>query len=195
MYKQNNDWDNKIYKGPFAVQKINIGAEYVYEHRYVTLKDLTMPSKKERFDEFKKLYNDYKKKKEYTMIFDLEDEISNIKEFEYFKQEYSSIDLYNLKTNKDYKIAYEIFNRLMTRSYGYQSSEEYSKRISDKWDAMPDDNDRTNYNLAQSPLIIFRANEVLKKASAENQLSAQEILDNFYLVKEKMNSKGLPMLF
>lgn len=51
-YNPNDPWDSAVYKGPFAVYKFNSSRRYIYEHQFEVVKDLKMPTKKERVDNF-----------------------------------------------------------------------------------------------------------------------------------------------
>lgn len=56
-YNPNDEWDSSVYKGPFSVYKIQQGKKYVYEHEFYVTEDLSMPTKKERIEEFINSYN------------------------------------------------------------------------------------------------------------------------------------------
>ena len=46
-YNKDNEWDNKVYKGPFSMYLAKYrGYTYVAEHKLETIKDLKMPTKK-----------------------------------------------------------------------------------------------------------------------------------------------------
>ena len=55
-YRPDEKHDTKIYEGPFAKYLVlGRGAEVVVKHEMETIKDLSMPNKKERIDEFSNL--------------------------------------------------------------------------------------------------------------------------------------------
>ena len=57
-------------------------------------------------------------------------------------------DLNQLKTEDDYKAAYEVFNHLMERAWEYGITRRYCKTMSEKYDAMVNDNNQEIYNHA-----------------------------------------------
>lgn len=196
-YNSNDEWDRKVYTGPFA--KYNIlyrGAMFIAEHEYEVVKDLKMPTKQERMDEFKDLYNSKKfgKKvlKEMRSVQDrmVKIKVGNEKDQEMFK----NVNLKNLKTEDDWKAAYMIFNHAMEAAHAFKSTSEYLKRMSDKYDAMVDDNNQGWYNDAHDPVIIFRANEALKSIGTK-YLTTNDILDSYNSVSLELAKKGeLPKL-
>ena len=179
-YNPEDEWDSKVYKGPFSVYlAVGKGAAYVAECQYETIKDLRMPTKKERIDEFEKLLNDRKYRK--TVIRDISEIRDralkmNIPDWE--KEMYKNFDPKRIETKKDLEAAYALFNHAMEAAYYYGSTREYSKRMADKWDAMVDDNNQGVYNNAHDPVIIFRANEALK--ALESKLVSIEETTKFY---------------
>ena len=60
-YNPNDSWDSKVYKGAYATYLRGYRGSKVYEHSYEVVKDLKMPTKKERLDEYVKLYEENKK--------------------------------------------------------------------------------------------------------------------------------------
>jgi len=165
-YNTNDEWDNAVYKGPFSTYlKRYKGAQLVTEHQYEVVKDLKMPTRQERIDEFKNLVNDKKYSKDairtmqgiQTQLIEY-----NMGSSESMKKNIRSLDLTNMKSDSDYKTAYEIFNHAMEAAHYYKSTSEYMKRMSKKYDAMVDDNNQGIYNHAKDPVIIFKAHKVLK---------------------------------
>lgn len=193
-YNANNKWDKKVYKGPFALYDARRrGANKVAEMKYEVIKDLKMPTKKERIDEFKSLYEDKKFKK--TVIKDLKNttkllvqyKVGNEKEQAEYNDIYKKLD--NLQTEEDWRIAYSVFNHTMENMHAHKSTSEYGKRMSKKYDAMVDDNNQGVYNRAQDPVIIFRANEALKTIGQE-LIPASEIYKNHDDVEEVLKKYG-----
>lgn len=191
-YRDDNSWDNKVYKGPFAKYLVMYrGARFIAEHKYETIKDLKMATEKDRIDEFKKLnkknlLNDLKSVQEQLVRYN----VGNERE----QKEFRSFDPDNIKTDDDWRIAYAIFSHAMEASYYYKSTKEYCERIQSKYDAMVDDNNRGVYNKANDPIIIFRANEALKKIADQPEtsfLKIQDILDNYNEVKQELEKEGM----
>lgn len=172
MYTYNADdkWDNDVYKGPFSKYLKNRGAQLITEHQYEVVKDLKMPTKQERMDEFKNLINDKKFKKDaINTMWGIQNQLIayNMGSSEAMKKNIRQLDLQNLKTDSDYKTAYEIFNHAMEAQHYYKSTSEYMRRMSKKYDAMVDDNNQGIYNRAHDPVIIFRAHKVLKPVASQ----------------------------
>lgn len=190
-YRDDEEWDNKVYKGPFSKYLILYrGAKFIKEHEYVTIKDLKMPSQEERIEEFKKLNRK-------NLIKDLEDtqnmlisqQVGNDKE----REEYATVDLKNLKTSDDWRIAYSIFSHAMEASWNHKSTREYCRKISKNFDAMVDDNNKGVYNNAVDPIIIFRANKVLKAVSNKplsNFITRDDVIKNTEEVRKEVAKLG-----
>lgn len=195
-YNPNDEWDSAVYKGPFALyDQMYRGDMFLYDHKYETVKDLTMPTKKERIEEFKKL-----PRKE--LISDLKNTRDNLVKYkvgnEQEQKEYKDIDLDNLKTDDDFRIAYSIFNHAMEASFYYKSTAKYMENMAKKYDAMVDDNNQGVYNDAHDPIVIFNANKVLKSLSntsmkdfdMESMLTPDKIDENYNKVKAELYKKG-----
>lgn len=196
-YRQDEEWDNKVYKGPFAKYLVMYrGARFIKEHQYETVKDLTMPNKKERVEEFKEIYDNRKTHKD--TLNDLESVRSQLVQYkignEKDQKKYAEIDLKNLKSEEDYKTAYDIFNHAMEANHMYKSTSEYVKNISKKYDAMVDDNNQGVYNDAHDPIIIFRAREALKTIEGDpvkSYLNIDDIIKNYNDVEKDLAKKGI----
>lgn len=81
----------------------------------------------------------------------------------------------------------------MEASWYYPSTREYMKNISKKYDAMVDDNNQGVYNDAHDPIIIFKANEVLKSIGNDplkGYLTANEIVSNTEDVRSELAKVG-----
>lgn len=193
-YNADNKWDNKVYKGPFALYDVHRrGADAVAEFKYETVKDLKMPTKKERIDNFKALYNDKKFKR--AVIKDLQEinklliqyQVGNEKE----QQEYKGISkrIKKLETDDDWRIAYSMFNHAMEHMHAHKSTKEYGRRMAEQFDAMVDDNNQGVYNRAQDPVIIFRANEALKSIGQEI-VPPKEVFANEEAVRKELAKYG-----
>lgn len=193
MYTYNPDdkHDRDVYRGPFSKYLVIYrGAQFVTEHKYETIEDLKMPNKKERIDAFKKIYdrnrNDVIGEMKQIQKMLVEYQIGDEKE----QKEWKNINLDDLKTSDDFRIAYDIFNHAMEASYAYKSTREYVKYMERNYDAMVDDNNQGTYNDAHDPIIIFRANQVLKTVQDESFLTNKDILDATARVREELEKKG-----
>jgi hypothetical protein len=174
------------------------GKIFLEEYQYKTTKDLKMPTREERLQEFKDLYNDkkYNQKvvKELSNIQGklIEAKVGSPKE----QKSWGSVDVKNMKSasDKDWEIAYKIFNHAMEAQHAGKSTSEYVKRMSKKYDAMVDDNNQKYYNGVHDPIIIFKANKVLETVSAE-KLTPKEVVDNYEYARKELEKLGhLPKL-
>lgn len=192
LYTYNNDHDQKIYKGPFAKYLVmEKGANYLNEHKYEVVRDLKMPTKKERVDEFLELYKNNKK----TVTKDLA-QIQKL--LIYYKvgdnneqKDYKSFNAkkFDPDDKKQAAIAYSMFNHLMEASNKYKSTILYKQQIEKKFDAMIDDNNQGVYNNAYDPIIVFKAEQMLKTIGTE-PLSADDITKNYDAVEKEMERLG-----
>lgn len=202
-YNPDDEWDSKVYKGPFSYYLVrDRGKQFIKEHKFEVIKDLKMPTRKEREREFKDLYADKKFKK------DLIDTLKNIQgqlvkynvaSTPEMKEKIKNLDVKRLKTDEDYEVAYEIFGHAMEAQHAYKSTHEYMERMSKKYDAMVDDNNQGIYNNTHDPVIIFRANESLKALNdmaVDNEgyladtINGKEIMDNYNYVKNELAKEG-----
>lgn len=186
-YNPDDKWDSQVYKGPFSLYLARYrGAEFVAEHQYEVAKDLKMPTKKERVDEFINLYTDNKKMvvKDLTLI------QRSMRQYNTGSNESRNVNLKKLKTKEDYDAAYEVFNHAMEAAYRFKSTKAYSDIMSKKYDAMVDDNNQGIYNNAHDPVIIFRANEALKTIGPIKYVTTEEIIDNREKVGKELAKEG-----
>ena len=180
-YNANDKFDNMVYKGFFATYlAIARNPMFIAEHEYEVKKDLSMPTKAERMQNFKDLYAEKKMgkklRKDLKFIRDklLAQGIGTKEDQENFKK----FDPNRLETNDDWRLAYRIFCQAMNQTQHYRSVKEYMKRMSKNFDAMVDDNNQDIYNMVHDPVIIFRAREALQTVGPARILTVQEIIDN-----------------
>ena len=185
-YNPDDDWDSKVYKGPFSVLKTQNGKHFIYEHRYEVVKDLKMPTSKERLDEFINLYKNHR----FRTSLDLSREQSWWKMNNSGSEGMRNVNVWLLKSDDDYKNAYEIFNHAMESMDSYKSTKAYAQIMSEKYDAMVDDNNQRVYNRAHDPIIVFRANEVLKEIGSARMVDVNEIVDSYNEVMNELAKKG-----
>lgn len=191
-YRSDEKWDNTIYKGPFSWYLIQCGARWIKEHEYETTKDLIMPTSKERFDEFKKLDN-----KQFQS--DLNDYLERVGKTDMYKSIYKK-DVGEF-TKKDWNDAYACFCHMMEAAHIWNSTRTYVKNMSNKYDAMVDDNNVRNgikggtyrspygYNGAIDPIIIFKGENYLKSIKTTD-ISLNEIIENYKTVAKVMSRLG-----
>lgn len=193
----NNEHDAKVYKGPFSkFLAIYSGQRFIQEYRYKVVDDLAMPKKEERINEFKKLCEDKKYSKDtLKLLKDMQDRcIENNIGGEKMVSLFKSLDLNNMKTDKDWNTAYMLFNHAMEAAFKFKSTSEYMKRMSSKYDAMIDDNNKDIYNGAQSPIIIFNAAKVLSVNGPAMSVSVDDIEANYNTLKEELEKEGRRIL-
>lgn len=157
----------------------------VHEHYYETVKDLKMPTKKERIDEFVKLYSDNSRmvQKDLQKVQKLLNQynVPGFDKKEKFKK---------LSAESDYEYAYSVFNHAMENMNAYKSTKAYARLMSQKYDAMVDDNNQGVYNRAHDPVIIFRAEEALKTIGPCKMVTVKEVMANLTDVKDDLKKKG-----
>lgn len=188
MYTYNPDdkWDASVYKGPFSVYLMQMKGREVLEHQYETIKDLRMPTSKERMDEFVKIY----KRTKFTSARELSEHQIILERYRIGSEASRTVNMRNLKTEADYKAAYEVFNHLMENAWKYNITRQYCKVMSKKYDAMVDDNNQTVYNHAHDPVIIFRVNEALKEIGDARLIPMSEVAENYKKIEAEMARKG-----
>lgn len=199
-YRADEEWDNKVYKGPFsAYLKYYRGIQFIKEHEFETISDMKMPTRKEREDEFRKMLNDPKwgptVKKELEKV--RQTLIRYNIDGEEAKPKWTSINFNNLKTKKDYDVAYEVFGHAMEEMHNLKCTKEYARRMSGKWDAMVDDNNVGKYNNTIDPIIIFKADRFLKDVGDPKNpkyVSYTDIMNNYKEVKSELMKEGKDVL-
>ena len=180
-YNSNDEFDSMVYKGFFATCLALKDPIVIAEHEYEVTKDLSMPTKAQRVQEFKDMYNEKKLGKKVRKDLDmirkllLEQKIGSEEDREKFKK----FDPNNVKSDDDWKLAYRMFCHVMNAPpWTFKSVDAFMKRMAYKFDAMVDDNNQDIYNMAHDPVIIFRANEALKTVGKAKMLTVEEILEN-----------------
>ena len=191
-YNPQNEWDSKVYRGPFSVYKSNWGQYPLKDVSYEVKRDLKMPDSKERYEAFKKVYDENKK----IAVKDLKNVQGMLKNYGLDKagereKKSVDVDLSNLKTEDDYKAAYDVFNHAMENVNAFKTTKKYAKLMEKNFDAMVDDNNQGVYNDAQDPIIIFNQKD-LKWLNTDFK-----VLDNMYQnytdVMGELNKKGKPI--
>ena len=149
-----------------------------------------MPTEKQRFEEFKNLYNKHK----HMTVKDLKQErklmISHGAKFT--READKTVNLKKLRTTSEYKSAYNIFNRAMEEYNSHKSTKKYMKTMKSKYDAMVDDNNRKIYNQVKDPIIIFNPKDVLTNVG-NKPISDIEVEKNSNYVRDILNKKGKMM--
>lgn len=164
------------------------GIFFINEHTYELKQDLKMPTKAERISEFKKLINDKRFKKD--AIKTMSNTQKTLVQYNIGSKDSQNVNLKDLKSDNDYKAAYEVFNHSMEQAHQHKSTKEYINRMSSKYDAMVDDNNQGIYNDVHDPVIIFRTNQILKSIGTQ-VIKPEEINNNI----EKVRSKTGKVMF
>lgn len=204
-YNPDDDWDRKVYTGPFAMLKVRY-ARYsstykkAFETSYEVVKDLKLADSSERYANFKVMYqyfgdtvnNDLKyAQKEYQSLID---------EYGYEdapltedRKAFIKLDLNTTNHSEvEFQQMYAQFNALMEASNRFESTRLYSKAMQDQYDGMVDDNNVNYYNNAHDPVIIFNRDAVKRVSSRE--LSSTEINENYDAVKDALRKLGKAVL-
>lgn len=196
VYNQNDLNDKKIYEGAFALYtKQRNAVNEVYSHRYEAVKDLKMPTKKERIDEFIQQYKDVPTEmipdlKKIQQVYKFYTDAGMLED----KNGITKINLDKLSTTSDYKKAYELFNHTMENTQAFKSANRYMKTMSSKYDAMVDDNNQGIYNGAHDPIIILNAKSNLMYVKGRSKkLKSEEINRNASELREELKKKGETM--
>lgn len=195
-YNPKDDWDRKVYEGPFSIYlTCGRGKKYIAKHSLEVVRDLKMPNSAQRIQEFKDLYTDGQFKE--RVIKECK-QIQQVMIAQKIGSEASrAVDLENLSSASDFNAAYEVFNHAMEFAEHFDSTKEYMKRMESKYDAMVDDNNQGKYNEAHDPVIIFRINDVMYERgnTPVKLLTGQEIVDNAEEVRNELAKKGKHIAF
>lgn len=189
-YNPEDEWDSKVYKGPFSVYKAQQGWNYLCEHQFETTRDLKMPTKKERVDAFIDQYTNDNK----TTVRDLKQVQRFMKSFNVGSKEAQTVNVKKLETETDYEAAYEIFGHVMEDVSRFRSGKAYKKLMETKYDAMVDDNNQGLYNSTHDPIIIFKADQALKVIGDARMMDFDEIESNLNYVRSELNKQGKRMV-
>ena len=187
-YDPSDSWDRAVYKGPFSKYLVmGRGARFIAEHKYETVKDLRIPTKKERIDTFRETYE--KKSLVYGM------ELRKIQ---------SMANQYNIDGRSDRKVkfgrriseadmddAYAVFNMAMEHVNRYKITRDYAKTMSSRYDGMIDDNNKGVYNRANNPFIVFDPEHVLRKAGDVRFSTVSDIAENYKTVARELEKRGM----
>jgi len=192
MYTYNNDYDQDVYKGPFAAYLIQSrGAQYLDEHKYEVVKDLKMPTKKQRIDEFAEVYKNNKNivKKDLENIKQvlIKYNVGNDSEKKMYRN--FNVKKFNINDDEQLNCAYNMFNHMMENISTSKTAQLYKQQIEKKFDAMVDDNNQGVYNDAKDPIIVFRAEEVLRTIGTM-PINSKDVNESLEKVRKKMEDQG-----
>lgn len=206
-YNPEDKHDADIYKGPFAMYLTGTSAwvldKYiewgmsstktsVRECKFETIKDLKMPTSKERRAEFDALMTGKHSSKYIKELESVQDFLK--KRYDGYEEALSpgkrNILTADIKNDPTGDAAYNAFNTMMEARNAYGLTRDYMKNIESKYDAMVDDNNATVYNDAHDPVIVFNPKKALQIVEESNNLTISEIKDSYERVKKKMNAKG-----
>lgn len=190
-YNKENEWDNKVYKGPFSkFLAMYKGASFIAEFEYEVAEDLKMPTKKERVDGFLEIYKDSKFTSD--MVETLEGYQRAMRQNGVGSKEAQNVNVRNLRSQEDFEKAYEVFNHAMEYQHSRASTREYISRMSKRYDAMVDDNNQGIYNAANDPVVILNTRKLVAKNAGMpiKFLSWDEIESNTEEVRRQLKTVG-----
>jgi len=206
QYRKNGRWlytynpqdphDRSFYTGPFLQQTnaLKDGRKFVAEHSFYTVRDLKMPTSKERIGVLLDIYNDPNAGPE------LKKDLVAFKKF--LIDNHPKDSKYRIAAEKlpddmnlmapggvNLSNAYKIFGEMMRASHVWTSTREYSRRMEEKWDAMVDDHDAISG--VHDPIIFFKADKVLSdaKRTPVNKLFSSDIRQNTNLAAQLWSGK------
>lgn len=188
IYTYGNDYDSKVYRGPFSVYLRNMRRyAAVFERTFEVAKDLKLPTSKERFQEFESLMSTARKK---AYLEELQNMQKILRQYGIAEREKWDVDLsnYDPSDQKQVKAAYMVFNHMMEEKQRFALTQNYYSAMCKKYDAMVDDNNVNSYNKAQDPLIIFNSKNL--KVLESRRVSDEEILQCYSEIKEIMAAEG-----
>lgn len=159
VYNPDNKNDESIYKGPFGIYTMGrdpVPYKQIVNNILETNKDLKIADSDEAFAAFKELYS--KNSEIFTKdILGAQEKLKkhSPEQLPPSRREAATADLRELKSTKEYELGYNLFNMLMENNTELESTKMFSKAMAKNYDGMIDDNNRTVYNHAEAPLIIF----------------------------------------
>lgn len=196
LYDPKNKHDKKVYEGAYAMY-IKRGKGYAdnYIHEYKTMSEIRMPSNKRSVDIF---IESYKK-----------DPARYVGEMNYMKDYYRQVSKQVNLSGANKKIAsydkdfdkntsesdlreygYATLNSLSTYgSRGSRAINAFYESVKDKgYNALVDDNNRSIYNDAVQPILVFNGNKTLKEIGV-TKLSDEDMYKNLDDLEDYMEKK------
>ena len=187
-YDPTDAWDRAVYKGPFSMYSIKSrGAKFIAEHKYETIKDLKIPTRKQRVDTFVETYNSNPLR--YGR--ELKNMQARLNSYYVDGRGDRNVKYGFRKLNpSDYEDAYETFSHMMERTDLYAITRKYADTISQQYDGMIDDNNKGVYNNANNPFIVFDPEHVLRKAGEVKFSTLNDVADNYITVAKELEKSG-----
>lgn len=190
-YDPTCETDVTIYKGPFSMSKMETELPLVYEHSFVTIKDLRIPSKDERIRIFRNVIDNDQIKMEKELK-DVQAKLRRRTSF--ISDEAINIDFTAGAIYQYIELAYELFCYSMQTPQEYAITSVFSDFVQNDFDGMVDDNDAGRYNGASSPLIVFKASKVLKPIRRSFKVSESMIEEKTNALRKKLNEEGFDLI-
>lgn len=182
-YNANDKHDKEIYEGPFSMYKyIVTNGKPLVSQEYEVTQDLILANKKERVDEFINLYKDHK----LSTYKALKNTQSTLIRNNIGSKDVQQLKLRKLKSDDDFKKAYEIWNHAMENISQFAATKRYGRIMASKYDGMIDDNNQGVYNDAHDPIIIFNANKHLQATTKVREIDPELIISNTDKVDARM---------
>lgn len=173
VYTSYKNSDKDLYKGVLGRMRVQgllreNGDLSIKELTMTAKKDLHIPSREVRVDEFKRLYRD-----------DPDGVMKLINDHETSRYGHSAKSGFDVNNKIQTEDAYKKFNDALSLGLGSENGkviQKYYSNLSKKgYDAIPDENDiRLSTFKAQAPIIMFNTNKSIGKTSVR-ELSASEI--------------------
>jgi len=204
-YRDDEKWDNKVYKGPFTYGLAMKGARFVAEHKMITTEDMRMPTRKERRDAFTNMLGEQKTLSGKIKRMEAKNFLKTCQNNEkYYKSrgiktttsdEILNMNMNKIVTEKDKDNAYFLFNKYMSYAYKNPAVKNYMKEMEKNYDAMVDDNNQKVYNDAHDPIIVFKGYKYLEPYtnggnSSVSLVTTKEIGENLAAVDKEMKKQG-----
>lgn len=195
VYNPDNKNDEAIYKGPFGIYTMSRDPnayKQIANNILETNKDLKIADSDEAFAAFKELYS--KNSKVFSKDIINAQKILKKRSPEQLsssRREAATADLRELKSTKEYELGYNLFNMLMENNMAFKSTRIFSKAMTKNYDGMIDDNNRTIYNHAETPLIIFDRSNLDYKDEYTKTVALTSVVKQLLnrLSNEKQKSK------
>jgi len=210
-YNPEDKHDEAVYKGPFAKyllsrsgistaqssyfgQVIPNAMSPLLETKYEVIKDLRMPTSKERYDIYAKMMQSPKGK---IYVKEMQKVQSYMKNFNLPPEKKAAVDadLSKLNDSKNLKDSYQVFNTMMESTNSYNLTKDYMKAMKKDYDAMVDDNNQGVYNSAHDPVMIFNPGKVLKIIEENKNTTYGDIEKAYRYVAEEQRKKGKNVAF
>lgn len=188
VYTSYKNADKDLYKGVLGRMRVEHllkenGEVKLNELTMTAKKDVRLPSREVRLEQFKKLYED-----------DPKSVMNLINEHETARYGHKEKEKFNPESSKQLNKAYEKFNDALSLGPDSPNGKAIRKYYSNLqklgYDAIPDENDiRLSTFKAQAPIIMFNTNKSIGDISVR-ELSASEVFSAYQRAMPKKVARG-----